>query len=230
MELPDVAFASDEAVKAWLEGNPAGYGDGYGDGNGNGNGNGSGSGSGYGDGYGYGNGNGNGSGSGSGYGDGSGSGDISRYTGHKVHSIDGVLTIIRSVHGMFAKAYVIRGDLQVVESYIAKGEGFFAHGDTMKAAAAALREKILEEKSEEERIAEFVAEFPSLECAAKGETFYSWHHILTGSCKQGRDLFCSEKGLSLDATYTVSEFIKLTESAYGSEIIRKLKRHYDGKN
>ena len=186
MEHPDVAFAPDEAVKAWLEDNPAG--------------------------------------------DGSGYGYITRYIGRKVYSIDGVLTIIRSVHGMFAKAYAIRGDLQVVESYIAKGEGFFAHGDTMKEAAFALRKKILEEKSEEDRIAEFVAEFPSLECAAKGETFYSWHHILTGSCKQGRDLFCSDRDLSLVAYYTVSEFIKLTESAYGGEIIRKLKRHYDGKN
>ena len=131
---------------------------------------------------------------------------------------------------MFAKGYAIRGDLQVVESYIAKGEGLFAHGDTMKEAAEALREKIMAKKSEEERIAEFVAEFPSLECVAKGEAFYSWHHILTGSCKQGRDLFCSERGLSLEARYTIAEFIALTENAYGGEIIKRLKQHYDGKD
>ena len=92
------------------------------------------------------------------------------------------------------------------------------------------KEKIMAKKSEEERIAEFVAEFPSLECVAKGEAFYSWHHILTGSCKQGRDLFCSERGLSLEARYTIAEFIALTENAYGGEIIKRLKQHYDGKD
>ena len=211
--LPRKGFASEAEVKAWLEDNSCGSGDGDGSGDGSGDGDGDGS----------------GDGSGDGYGSGDGSGDITQYAGHNVHSIDGVLTIIRCVHGMFAKGYAVRGDLQLIEICIAKGEGFFAHGATIKEAAEALHEKIFEEKSEEERIAEFVAEFPSLDCVVKGSTLHSWHHILTGSCKQGRDLFCSDNGLPLDSYYTVAEFVTLTKNAYGGEIIRKLKSHYDAK-
>ena len=39
----------------------------------------------------------------------------------------------------------------------------------------------------------------------------------------GREQFCKEKGLDIDAEYTVREFISLTENAYGGDTIKQLK-------
>lgn len=87
------------------------------------------SGSGYGDGYGsgYGSGSGYGYGDGDGYGSGSGSG-IKKYDGEDVHMIDGVQTIITAVHGNIAKGTILQKDLTLTPCFMAKVDGFFAHG------------------------------------------------------------------------------------------------------
>lgn len=52
---------------------------------------------------------------------------------------------------------------------------------------------------------------------------FIWHHVLTGSCKAGREAFCKDKGIDVDNDrFTVYEFIELTKNSYGGEIIRKL--------
>ena len=59
-----------------------------------------------------------------------------------------------------------------------------------------------------------------------GTEFFSWHHILTGSCLAGRNNFIASKHYSLTDTYTVKEFIEICENAYGGKIIKQLKKFY----
>ena len=198
-------------------GDGCGYGDGTGDGCGSGSGTGDGYGSGYGCGSGYGDGCGDGSGSGCGDG-------ILEYNHHKVYKIDGVPTIIDSVHGNYAKGKTLKNDLTVRECFIAKCGNYFAHGATLKQALSDASEKYNENKPLEERISEFNEKFPDNDILIDGNELFSWHHILTGSCLFGRKLFCSDKGLDVNAKYTVREFISLTENAFGSDVIRKLKQ------
>ena len=213
-----------------------GYGDGYDDGDGYGDGSGygddDGSGDGYGDddgsGYGYGDGYGDGSGYGDGYDDGSGYGDgygskIKSIDDQKVFDIDCVPTIVSQAAGQYAKGFILNGDLTRTPCYIAKCGNFFAHGETLKDAFRDAREKYEENAPLEERIARFNALFPDNDKPVSGRELFSWHHILTGSCLMGREQFCRERGLDIDAEYTVAEFIRLTEHAYGSDAIKKLK-------
>lgn len=180
-----------------------------------GSGSGSGPGSGYGSGYGY----------GYGYGDDSGDDDgVVEYNHHKVYKIDGVPTIIDSVHGNYAKGKILKNDLTVRECFIAKCGNYFALGATLKQALSDASEKYNENKPLEERISEFNEKFPDNDILIDGNELFSWHHILTGSCLFGRKLFCSDKGLDVNAKYTVREFIQITGNAFGSDVIRKLKQ------
>ena len=210
-----------------------GYGDGYGDGDGCGDGDGDGCGNGYGDGDGCGNGYGDGYGYGYGDGDGNGNGEnIKRVNGYEVHRIDGVPTILRLVmldddnNGM-AVGRIVQKDLTLEKTYIAKREGLFAHGRTMEEAVEAVIEKTMEQLPEEERIARFIEAYPLPDTYVHGAELFKWHHVLTGSCKQGREMFCKERGLSLDAEYTIAQFIELTKDAYGGAVIKKIKKAYE---
>ena len=226
-----------------------GYGDGSGDGSGSGYNEGSGSvygdgdGAGDGSGYGYsdGCGDGCGDGSGYGYGDGSGSGygyidgygfdysdgdGISNFNGQDVYCIDGVQTIITSIKMSLAKGFILNRDFTLTPCYVVKGNGYFAHGKTVESAQEALRAKIFENMDADEAIEKFLETF-KLNTKYPGKEFFVWHHYLTGSCEMGRNAFVKDRGLSLDDEYTVEEFIKICEGAYGGEIIKKLKERYD---
>ena len=212
-----------------------GYGSGYGDGSGSGDGYGYGSGDGYGYGSGYGYGYGDGSGSGDGYGSGSGYGDgsgdgsgygdgIKTFNGDKVYIIDDIPTIIKHVHDNVAKGYILNDDFTLTETFVAKGNGKFAHGETLHEAFASLQEKLYDDSTEEERLEAFKKHFPDFTKKVSAKELFHWHHVLTGSCKQGRLSFCTNKGIDIDNdTYTVHEFIELTQDSYGGDIIRKLK-------
>jgi hypothetical protein len=208
------------------DGDGYGFGSGYGDGSGSVYGDGYGFGSGYGDGSGsvYGDGYGFGSGRGSGYGRGSGSGDgygVKSFCGDKVHYIDGVPTIIKSIKGGVAKGFILKKDLTTEPCYIAKQNGYFAHGETLKEAVSDVINKELSNMDVETRIDEFKKQFKSGEKypAAK---FFEWHGILTGSCDQGRRSFISDRQISLDSEFTVSQFVDVCKGAYGSDVICKL--------
>ena len=84
----------------------------------------------------------------------------------------------------------------------------------------------MEEMPLEARLEKFKEEFPSLEGKATCATFYKWHHILTGSCRMGRDKFVQAHGLDMDAEYTVEYFLSITSESYGSNEIRKLREMY----
>ena len=42
----------------------------------------------------------------------------------------------------------------------------------------------------------------------------------------GRESFCKDKGIDLDGSTTVREFIELTKGSYGADIILKLPEVY----
>ena len=164
--------------------------------------------------------------SGDGSGDGFGFGDgIKSFNGKIVHIIDNVPTIIDHVHKNIAKGHIVMNDLTTKPCYIVKQNGMFAHGTTLRDAITAIRDKLFDDMSVEDRISAFVTEH-------KGNTpypnkdLYDWHHRLTRSCDMGREAFITNHGLSLDGKTTVEEFIRLTENEYGGDIIKKLRQYY----
>ena len=188
-----------------------------------------GSGSGDGSGSGYGDGDGDGDGYGYGYGDGDGYGygsHVRALNGDPVYLVDGVATIIKSVHGNAAKGFVLQSDLTLTPCYIVKGSNLFAHGEPLRDAMAALTDKLFEDMPEEDRIAEFIKAHPDPTMAYPNQDLFDWHHKLTGSCDMGRRAFVSDHDLSLDGATTVHAFIDLTKNAYGSSTIRALAEAY----
>ena len=125
---------------------------------------------------------------------------------------------------------ILREDLTTERCYIVKQGSLFAHGETLRAAMEALRDKLLEGMPLEERIEEFVKAhewgkaYPSAD-------YYGWHRKLTGSCEMGRSEFAAAHGykLTADELLTVEEFIDLTKGSYGGDIIRRLREAYNKK-
>ena len=187
-----------------------GYGDGSGDGNGDGYGSGNGDGSGYGSGY----------GDGSGYGEGDG---IKSFCGKEVYLIDDMQTIIESVRGNIAKGYILQSDLTLTPCHVVKENVKFAHGNTLREAFEALQEKLYDESTEEERLQKFREHFPDFSAKYPARELFTWHHVLAGSCKAGREAFCRDNGIDIENnTFTIYEFINLTKNSYGGETIKKL--------
>ena len=127
------------------------------------------------------------------------------------------------VHGSYAKGYILRSDLTLRPTYIARVGGFFAHGDTLREAREDASAKYMEHRPVKQRIAEFIAAHPSRTGKYAGEDLYMWHGMLTGSCRAGRNAWCADRGLDpKTAKLTVAEFCKLTSDAYGGSIIQQL--------
>ena len=197
-------------------------------GSGSGDGSGYGYGSGYGSGFGDGDGDGDGDGSGYGYGYGDGSGDGSRIksvNGLTCVLIDGILTAITIVKGNVSKGFMVRDDLTMIPCFVAKSGNTFAHGRTLRDAMSSLRDKLFDEMSERDRISAFV-ESHKQKTPYPNKDLFDWHHKLTGSCLAGRNEFVSQHGIDLDGETTPEGFIRLTEHAYGGDVIRKLKEFY----
>ena len=202
----------------------SGSGDGYGSGSGDGSGYGYGSGDG--DGYGYGSG--SGYGYGYGYGDGYGYGygyGMASINHLPVFVVDNIPTAFSKIKGNAAKGYVVHNDLTLSPCFVAKSGSTFAHGATLREAIEALRGKLFEDMPEEERIQAFVREHqPGV--PVPNRQLFDWHHRLTGSCLMGRNEFVARHGIDLDGSTTPEEFIRLTEHAYGGDVIRKLRNFY----
>ena len=224
----------EDRINAFLSVN-YGYGSGYGSGRGSGGGygwgfgDGSGRGSGGGNGDGsdcchrWGCGDGNGDGYGWGYGDGNGVKDIN---GNHVYIVDGIQTIIKSVRSNIAQGFVLQSDLTLKPCYIVKERNKFAHGDTLHDAFSALQEKLYDDSTEEERIEAFRKKFPEYDTPYPNRDLFAYHHVLTGSCRMGRESYCKDKGIDLDGSTTVREFIELTKGSYGGDVICKLPEVY----
>ena len=200
-----------------------GSGSGSGDGSGDGYGYGYGYGSGYGSGYGYGSGDGYGYGSGYGYG-------VKTIDGQKVWNVDEVQTIFNSVRGNVAKGYILNRDLTRTPCFVVRVGNSFAHGATLHEAVRDATAKDMERSPVSERIKAFVKAHPHKDVVISGRELYDWHHVLTGSCKAGRDAWCRDMGLDPDKdNMTVARFIELTKDSYGGEIIRRLAEIYKAK-
>ena len=204
----------------------SGSGDGYGDGSGYGSGSGDGSGDGYGYGYGYGYGSGDGYGSGYGYGDGSGYGygdGVKMFSGDKVYVIDEMPTIVKSIRNNVAKGFILNEDFTLEGTFVVKENNQFAHGKTLHEAFQSLQEKLYDDSTEEERLEAFKEHFKDFSVKYSAKELFAWHHVLTGSCKQGRESFCKQHGIDLDEDmFTIYEFVELTKYSYGGDIIEKL--------
>ena len=209
------------------DGEGYGPGEGFGDGSGSGAGFGSGTGfvSGEGRGVCYGEGDGYGEVSGDGYGYGYGYG-IKELNGDKVYSVDGLPTIIKSVHDNIAQGFLINGNLTLQPCYVVKEQNKFAHGKTLHEAIASLQEKLYDDSTEDERIEAFIKKFPDYDTPYPNRDLFTYHHVLTGSCRMGREVFCKDYDIDLDDSTPVREFIQLTKNSYGSDTIRKLPRAY----
>jgi hypothetical protein len=197
----------DDKIKAFLSVS-LGWGSGWG----------SGSGDDSGSGWGWGSGWGSGLGSGSGWGSG-----VTQVDGKNVYQIDGTPTLIYSIRGNVAHGAILNGDLTLTPCYVVKQDNLFAHGETLREAMEALRDKLFEDMPEEERIGAFLAE---TECGKKypNQHFYDWHHRLTGSCDMGRKAFAKDHGIDVEnGTMTLEEFLELTENSYGGDVIRHVK-------
>nr|WP_302693134.1 hypothetical protein [uncultured Prevotella sp.] len=162
-------------------------------------------------------------GSGYGWGDNLGIKDVN---GNIVCIIDDIPTIITSVRNNIAKGFIVKNDLQFEPCYIVKENNHFAHGFTLKDAFMSLQEKLYDDSTEEERIEAFMKQFPEYDVKYDNMDLFVYHHVLTGSCRMGREAFMSNKGLSLDGKTSVREFVKLTQDAYGGDIIKKLPEAY----
>ena len=132
-------------------------------------------------------------------------------------------TIIRSVHYSFAIGVILQNNLTLVPTYIAKVGNFFAHGSTLHEAYEQAQAKALQNEPIEMRIERFKIQFPDINKKIPAMELFRWHHILTGSCEQGRRTFARDYGIDLDSDeFTIKEFVSLTADAYGGDIIRKI--------
>ena len=166
-------------------------------------------------------------GDGDGYGDGSGYGSgVKEVNGDTVYIVDDVLTIIKSVRDNIAQGFILQRDLTLTPCYVVKEQNRFAHGETLHDAFTALQEKLYDDSTEEERIEAFRKKFPKYDTPYPNRDLFAYHHVLTGSCRMGRESFCKDKGIDLDGSTTVREFIELTKDSYGGDVICKLPEVY----
>ena len=121
-----------------------------------------------------------------------------------------------------AHGAILNGDLTLTPCYIVKQDNIFAHGETLREAMEALRDKLFEDMPEDERIDAFLRE-TDREKTYPTQYFYDWHHRLTGSCDMGRKQFARDYGVDLEhGMMTLTEFLEMTKDAYGGDVIRKV--------
>ena len=156
-----------------------------------------------------------------GYGDGYGVGE---WNGQKVYKIDGVNTLIDSVHSNYAKGRILNQDFTTEDCFIAKIDGrFFAHGETLHDAFEDAKNKAFKNLSEEERIAKFKEEYPNKDVKIPAKELYEWHNRLTGSCEMGRRNFAQQHGIDIENdSFTIHEFVNLVKNDYGGNVIAKI--------
>ena len=196
-----------------------GFGSGYGSGSGSGSGYDSGSGSGYGSGY----------DSGSGYDESSGSGCkiksiVINQQLYNSYIIDNINTFVRHIdleRGILL-GFILNSDNTITECVVVKENNKFAHGKDLREAIESLQEKLYDDSTETERIAKFKEHFQNFYQKYPNSELFMWHHILTGSCKFGRNEFVKSHNINLDGSMNIYEFIELTKSSYGENTIKKL--------
>ena len=141
--------------------------------------------------------------------------------------VDDIQTIIYNVHGNYAKGAIVNSDLTLTPCFIAKEGDLFAHGRTLQEAVQAAQSKAIEEMPVERRIDKFLQVYSDKNEKHSGREFFNWHHILTGSCEMGRNQFCKDNDIEIDAEYTPVEFLNLCKDAYKGDVIKKVLQLYE---
>lgn len=152
--------------------------------------------------------------------------NIKELNGDNVYLIDNMHTIIKSIRGNIAQGFIIHSDFTSSPCYIVKEQNHFAHGVTLHDAFEALQEKLYDDSTTEERIEAFLKKFTNYDTPYPNRELFTYHHVLTGSCRMGREGFCKDNNIDLDGKTTIREFVSLTKNNYGSEVIRKLPKAY----
>ena len=194
----------EEKIKEFLSITFYESGDGSGNGNGYGNETGEGEGNGYGNGY------------VSGYG-------IKTFNNQNIYQIDNIATIISSIRNNIARGFILQSDFTLTPCYIVKENNYFSHGATVKEAFQSLQEKLYQNESLEERIIKFKEKFVDFKVKYPAFELFTWHNILTGSCKMGRESFVKDHNINIQTdTFTIYEFIELTKDSYNGGNIKLL--------
>ena len=150
------------------------------------------------------------------------------FNGDTVYMIDGVPTIIKAIHSNIAKGFILNRDFTLEETFVVKDNNQFAHGKTLHEAVESLQEKLYDDSTEEERLEAFKEHFKDFLQKYPAKELFTWHHVLTGSCKQGRESFCKNHGINLDEDmFSIDDFIKLTCNDFGGTVIKKLAKVYN---
>ena len=161
------------------------------------------------------------------FGFGYGNGDVTELNGNIIDYIDNVPSVITQVHGNIACGYIVKADLTIESCFIAKVGNSFAHGKTLKNAVTDAKAKETKRLPIEERIEKFIEIFGPLDSEHTGKEFYDWHHILTGSCRMGRDGFCKSRNIDLAQKYSVRYFLNITKDSYGGDVINLIIKAYE---
>lgn len=161
-------------------------------------------------------------------GTGSGNYNIKTFNKHKVYYIDSIPTLIYSIKDNIAKGAIIRKDFTLKDCYIAKVDGYFAHGETSHKAFNDAQIKSLQQKPIEDRVKEFVYKYPDPNKEIPVNDLFVWHNVLTGSYKFGRGYFLESHNINRETDLlTVKEFIELTKDSYKGDNIKLLLKKYD---
>lgn len=96
----------------------------------------------------------------------------------------------------------------------------------MRDAQMALQEKLYDDMSLDDRISAFLS-CHNLTTAYPNRDLFVWHHRLTGSCLAGRKAWVDSRGIDMDGSTTVADFIRLCENDFGRDVIRALKKRIE---
>ena len=141
-----------------------------------------------------------------------------------VFDVDGMAFIPEKVKNNFVAGISIsRKDFTETKCFIGKFENCLAHGKTIKEALLSAQEKYFSSIDFDQKKEQFLKLFEEKEKMTVKE-LYSWHGILTGSCRFGRSEFQKEHNLKDDDLLTLDEFIQLTGNSFGGDKIRQLKK------
>lgn len=140
-----------------------------------------------------------------------------------VYNCDGIPTILTNIHNNYAKGYIIKKET-FEPCYVARVNGYYAHGKTLREARNEAHNKSMKSIPIEERIERFKNKYPSLDNKASNYDLFKWHNFLTDSCLMGREIFASDNDIDLNKSMTIQDFLSLTsrDNLFGNEIMKKL--------
>lgn len=94
-----------------------------------------------------------------------------------------------------------------------------------RSAMLALRKKIFETTTQEERVENFVNTYTPDELHTADEWIEA-HQILTGACYVGSHRFIKKMGIKRYEKFTTLEFLEITKNAYDHDVIKDVLKKY----